>query len=310
MKRIITFFAVAVLSGLPAFAASLGTAAKTVVPQDIQQIISVDYRTLRDSQSGRELKEKVLPENLKQFQDSLKSVGIDADKDVDQLIFASYRVKSGLQTVGIAQGQFAAAKIKTSLKTKKVQPSVFHKVAIYPMSGGMSMALLDDFTMLFGEPASVKTALQTRDGELPSMTSNGQFTDMIASVESDPIWSVLDQQGTQFMMKSALGEAAQLADYDTVKTRLKGSYYKMDLANGVKFDLTVTTSDTLTAATLSSLLKAGALYKKMNASPAEKAAIDSMTVDSDSGKLKLKFEADDKKFATLLNSELFSAVSK
>src|SRR5262249_8906282 len=134
MKRLL-ILAFAVIAGLPAYGASLGTAARTVVPQDVQQIISVDYRTLRDSQAGRELRDKVLPENLKQFQDSLKAIGVDPDRDVDQLVFASYRIKSGLQTVGIAQGQFAAAKIKASLKTKKVQPTVFHKTAIYPMSG-------------------------------------------------------------------------------------------------------------------------------------------------------------------------------
>lgn len=311
MKRILTFVAVLAVSGVPAFAAPMGSAARTVVPQDVQQIISVDYRSMRDSHAGQELKAKVLPENLKQFQDSLKAIGIDSEKDIDQLIFASFRTKSGgLQTVGIANGQFAANKVKAKLKLNKVQPTVFHKTPIYGMSGGLSMALLDDFTMLFGDPGAVKTALQTRDGELQSMASNSQISDMIGSVETDAIWSVLDQQGTQFMMKSALGDAANLADYDVIKNRLKGSYYKMDVSNGVKFNLTVATSDTMTAATLSSLIKAGALYKKMNATPAEKAALDSMSVESDSGKLNLKFEADDKKFSSLLNSDIFAAVSK
>jgi hypothetical protein len=112
------------------------------------------------------------------------------------------------------------------------------------------------------------------------------------------------------MMKSALGEAAQLADYDMIKSRLKGSRYRMDFNNGVKFNLDVTTSDSMTAATLSSLLKAGMMYKKMNASAVEKTAMDSLTVDSDSRELKLKFESDDKKFISLVNSDLFAAVSR
>ena len=43
------------------------------------------------------------------------------------------------------------------------------------------------------------------------------------------------------MMKSALGDAASLADYDVVKKRLLGSRYAMDFTNGVKFDLDVAT---------------------------------------------------------------------
>jgi hypothetical protein len=72
----------------------------------------------------------------------------------------------------------------------------------------------------------------------------------------------------------------------------------------------VTTSDSMTAATLSSLLKAGMMYKKMNASPIEKTAMDNLKVDSDSKDLTLKFESDDKKFISLVNSDLFAAVSR
>ena len=102
----------------------------------------------------------------------------------------------------------------------------------------------------------------------------------------------------------------RLADYETVKKRLLGSHYTMDFANGVNFDLDVLTSDSMTAATLSSLIRAGMLLKKTSATPIEKAAIDSMDVDSESGKLKLRFKTDDKRFESLLNSQLFAAVSR
>jgi hypothetical protein len=61
---------------------------------------------------------------------------------------------------------------------------------------------------------------------------------------------------------------------------------------------------------MSSLVKAGMLYKKMNASPIEKVAIDAVTVDSDSSKVQLHFKTDDKNFQSLLHSELFAAVSR
>ena len=56
-------------------------------------------------------------------------------------------------------------------------------------------------------------------------------------------------------MRSALGQAASLADYDVIKKRLLASDYVMDFTNGVTFDLTVKTSDSVTAGTLSGLLK-------------------------------------------------------
>src|SRR5438445_5915869 len=94
---------------------------------------------------------------------------------------------------------------------------------------------------------------------------------MIGAVDSGMVWSVLDQQGTQNMLRSALGDAAGLADYDTVKKRILGSRYTMNFSSGVNFDLDVITSDSMTATTLSSLLKAGMLYRKMTATPIERA---------------------------------------
>ncbi len=124
------------------------------------------------------------------------------------------------------------------------------------------------------------------------------------------VWSVLDQQGTQNMMRSALGEASRLGDYETVKKRLLGSRYQMNFNIGVNFDLDVLTADSVTATTLSTLVKAGVLFKKISATPTEKIALDSVTVDSDSSNLQMHFKTDDKKFQSLMHSELFAAVSK
>ena len=112
------------------------------------------------------------------------------------------------------------------------------------------------------------------------------------------------------MLRSAMGDASKLADYDTVKKRLLASRYTMNFSNGINFDLSVLTSDSMTAATLSSLVKAGMLYRKMNATPTEKMALESMTVDSDSSNLQLHFRTDDQRFQSLLRSELFAAVSR
>ncbi len=292
-----------------AWSMPLGTSARAVIPSDIQQIISVDYRSLRSSDTAMALKAQVLPENLKQFETALKGVAINPEKDVDQLIFASYRVSKGVRVVGIAQGLFPVKAFYKKMALKKIKPAKYRDTRIYPMSEGMEMTFLDDSTLLFGDLNAIQGALDARDGYASGLDSNSQIADMIPSVDSGAVWSVLDQQGTQNMMRSALGEASGLADYETIKKRLLGSRYAMNFANGVNFDLDVLTSDSMTAATLSSLVKAGMLYKKLNASPAEKVAMDSLTVDSDSSNLQLHFKTDDKKFQALMHSQLFAAVS-
>ncbi len=301
---------VAVLASA-AVAAPIGSSIRPAIPADVQQLISVDYRSLKNSDTAQQLKAQVLPENLKQFETALKGAGIDPDRDVDQLTFISYRhPKQGLEVVGAAQGVFAMKTVLKKLRLKKVRPVKYHDAEIYPMSGGMEMSFLDETTLLFGDGPALRGALDARDGYVPTLDSNPDIANLIGDVESGSVWSVLDQKGTQNMLFSALGDASHLADYETVKKRILGSRYIMNFSNGINFDLDVMTSDSVTAATLSSLVKAGVLYRKMTASSVEKTALEDVSVNSDSSKLQMHFKADDKQFQSLIHTSLFAAVSR
>lgn len=310
MKQIVVLVALLVISS-SVFAQPLGTAARTVIPSEVQQIISVDYRALKSSPTAVALKERVLPDNLKQFENALRAFGVNPDKDMEQLTFASFRTpQKQLKIVGVAQGTFPMKAFLKKVTLQKIKATKYRMSQIWPMSGGMQMSFLDSYTLLFGEMSAVKFALDARDGETQSLAYNQQISDLIGGVESGPVWSVLDQPGTQNMMRSALGDAARLGDYEVVKKRLLGSSYTMSFDSGVNFDLNVSTSDTITAATLSSLVKAAMMYKRMTASPVEKSALEGVSVNSDSDRLQLHFKSDDKKFQSLLSTDLFAAVAR
>jgi hypothetical protein len=74
--------------------------------------------------------------------------------------------------------------------------------------------------------------------------------------------------------------------------------------------LDVITSDGFTATSLSSLMRAGMMFKKMQASAKEKPLFDNMSVDSDGDLLRVHFKADDQQFQSLLNSDLFASIAR
>ena len=311
MKRILTSILLGGMLSLPAWSAPLSSNARTVIPSALQQMISVDYRALRGNPTAQALKNRVLPDNLKEFETALKGAGIDLDKDVEQLTFVTYRnAKGELRSVGVAQGPLKQKEFLLKMRQKKIKPVQYGLSYLYPMASGMQLVFLDPTTMLFGENASLRGAIDVRDNGAESLEANNTMNDLITGVDSAPVWSVLDQLGTQNMMRSALGEAASLADYNVVKKRLLASSYVMNFANGVTFDLNVRTSDTMTAATMASLVKAGVLYRKMSATATEKMALESTTVDNDHDNLQMHFKTDDSRFQALLNSSLFAAVSR
>ncbi len=317
MKRLIEFSIVVTMLATGAAtvqAAQLSTDARGAIPHDVQQLVVVDYRAMQNSSSAMNLKNRVMPPELKEFDEALTRSGLNENHDVDQLAFVLFRpsaTSDALQTVGIAQGQFDEQDILANFRKQRLKATVLRANSIYPMTkAGMVLCFVDPSTMIFGSRDAVNKALDARDGMSASLLTNGPLMNAMQSVDTNPLWSVLDEKGTQTMMRQLLGEAGSVTDFESVRKRLEASWYSMDFQHGVDFDLTIQTGDTFAAATVSSLLTAAVMVRKMSASDIEKQALGSTDIGSDSGKLVIHFASSDTEFAALLQSPLFQTMVK
>jgi hypothetical protein len=326
LKSLVQFSVATLLLGAAATApaAQLSTDARGAIPHDVQQLVVIDYRAMQNSPAAMDLRDRVMPPELKQFDEALRKTALSnqgsMDQYVDELAFALFRPGSSgsaasgsssdtLMTVGIAQGQFPMQDILARFKTQKLKPTMIRTNSIYPMTkAGMVLCFVDPSTMVFGDKDSVVKALDARDGITPSMLTNTAMMGAMQSVDSNPLWSTLDEKGTQTMLQQLLGEAGSATDFATVSKRLESSWYSMDFQHGVKFDLTIATGDPFTAATLSSLMTAAVMVKKMTSSDAEKEALNATAISSTAGQLNIAFATTDNEFSSLLHSPLFQSV--
>lgn len=307
-----------VVSGMVAasslvFAAQLTTDARGAIPHDVQQLVVIDYHAMQNSPAAMNLRNRVMPPELKQFDEALSHSGLNENHDVDELAFALFRPSPGsdaLQTVGIAQGQFDTQTIIATFRRQKVKVTMVRGNSVYPMARtGMMLCFVDPSTMIFGDRDAVTKALDARDGMTASLLTNSSLMNAMQSVDTYPLWSILDEKGTQTMMKQLLGEAAgSVTDFDSVKKRLEASWYSMDFQHGVRFDLTIETGDTFTAATFSSLMSAAVMMRKMSATDAEKQALSDTDIGSSSGNLTVHFATSNAEFDSLLQSPLFKTM--
>src|SRR6185312_9761470 len=108
---------------------------KAAIPRDVQQLIVVDYRAMQNSSAAMNLKERVLPPELKRLETALKNAKLNVDKDADVLAFAAFRGpgKQGPSIVGIAQGQFQTQAILAGFAKSKTKPVIDRNNNIYPM---------------------------------------------------------------------------------------------------------------------------------------------------------------------------------
>jgi hypothetical protein len=314
----LTFFfkvsipALLVVAAVSASAAQLSSDARTAIPHDVQQLVTIDYHAMENSTSAMSLRERVAPPELKRFEDALLKSGFNENHDVEQLAFALFRLQGEgdqLETVGIAQGQFPVQDIIATFRKNKVKPILVRNNKVYPMAKtGMVLCFVNPATMVFGDSEAVNKALDARDGVAANMLTNASMLDAMKSVDTEPLWSILDQKGTQTMMHQVLGQAGSVTDFETVRKRLQASWYSMNFQHGVKFDLTISTGDTFTAATVSSLMTAGLALRKMTGSDAEKQALSATTLSSDAGRLSVHFATSDAGFDSLLQSPLFHGI--
>ena len=293
-------------------AAQLSTDARTAIPHEVQQLVVIDYHAMENSTAAMDLRERVMPPELKRFEEALHKSGLNENHDVEQLAFALFRSKPGseiLDTVGIAQGQFSVQDIIANFHKEKLKGRLVRTNRVYPLAKtGMVVCFVDPSTMVFGDADAVDKALDARDGVSPNLLSNGSMMDAMRTVDYEPLWSILDQKGTQTMMRQVLGEAGSVTDFESVRKRLVASWYSMNFQHGVKFDLTISTGDSFAAATISSLMSAALLVRKMSGTDAEKQALSATSIGSDSGRLSIHFATSDQQFASLLQSPLFQSM--
>ena len=293
-------------------AAQLSTDARTAIPHDVQQLVAIDYHAMENSSSAMNLRERVMPPELKRFEEALRKSGLNENHDVESLAFALFRPGNDsdrLATVSVAQGQFAVQDIVANFRKQQMKAKLVRSNRVWPMAKtGMVVCFVDPSTMVFGDADAVNKSLDARDGIAPSLLTNGPMMDAMNAADSEPLWSILDQKGTQTMMKQVLGEAGSLTDFESVQKRLLGSWYSMNFQHGVKFDLTISTGDTFAAATLSSLLSAALVVRRMSGSDTEKQALSATSISSDSGRMSIHFATSDEEFSNLLQSPLFKAM--
>ena len=61
-------------AAVSAHAAQLSTDARSAIPSDVQQLVVIDYRAMQNSTTAMALRDRVMPPDLKQFDEALAAI--------------------------------------------------------------------------------------------------------------------------------------------------------------------------------------------------------------------------------------------
>jgi hypothetical protein len=92
----------------------LSTDARTAIPHDVQQLVVIDYRAMQNSTAAMNLRDRVMPAELKPFDEALRKSGLNDNHDVEQLAFVLFRPKAPATSWRLLASRKASSPFRTS----------------------------------------------------------------------------------------------------------------------------------------------------------------------------------------------------
>jgi hypothetical protein len=216
---------------------------KLVMP-DAKVVSGIDVDRVKGTPFGRFLISQ-LPVGDAQFQEFVSATGFDPLRDLHEVVMASpadMQAKSGLL---LARGRFDSQRILSLFRADGKTPELYHGVSI--LSGGghghtvsQALAFLDDSTVVAGDAASVRSAIDRRSGST-----------QLGAALLDKINRSSAVQDAWLISTAPISTFAPAMPDRNVKGALNGDLIKAieQSSGGIKFGNTIDISGELTART-------------------------------------------------------------
>ncbi len=310
MKLRNTLLLLALLLWLPSgrlAAAEISSEARIVVPAQVQQILSVSYSRLHDP-ALQPLLAQVLPPEFQNVSTIFKQGGIQPQTDVRRLEFIIFSGAKGPGLLLVAEGNFENFQPDRFFhKTKRrPQPPQYHGIR-YDSANGLDFFLPDNGTLVLGSYANIRRAIDAEQGVIPNLDSNSSMSDLISGTQDTDVWSVLNAAGTRNVLTSLVGAGGKMGN--VLSRQFNGCRYTLDFTSGVQLNLELIAGDDLTAASLSTGLRAALLYREaQEPNPVVKQLLNAVEVDSAGSHVFLQVSSTENQLAQLTSSPLFKSI--
>jgi len=330
-------FVLLALAGGGARAGSVSSTVLGMLPKDLGEVGYADLKTARQSAWFPQFEGQVLPTRFHHFAMFLTSAGIDAMKQVDEVVWATsspapqaantgaapdtsdpaalVRKNSGEQVVGIAMGNFSPDVAEQFFKKQKLPTVTVRGYTLYAYGSGVSPGdlfffFLDSNTVAFGHRELLETLIGVHFGDEDSFLENETLYPQVNEVNGEgTMWAALDKKHAQNSISSMLPETSQFPGAAALLGRVKSMTVTMQMDSGMDVQVTPQCGSPGDALTMAQLLQAALVFERYQASngnPDLARAIDATSVSADGDHLKVHTQLSDDLLLTLLQKNAFT----
>jgi hypothetical protein len=170
----------------------------TTFPADTQQIAYSNFVQLRSSSDYPQIRRHVLFQQLRGFQEFLHSLGINPEKDVDEVVLGwRGQSLSGPGSFGVAAGRFEPDKVQEFFTKSQLPVQSYAGFDLFAFGSGADpedtfFTFLDSSLAAFGRLHDLKALLDVQAGSAPALETNQTLQGYEAELEETaPQWGIL-----------------------------------------------------------------------------------------------------------------------
>lgn len=234
--------------------------ALSIFPPDTRQVAYVDLAQLRTLPNYRQLRGLLLNRQMAAFEQFLRSMGVDPEKDVSAAI-VGWRgdPAKGSLMFGLAAGNFNPVEAQSFIAQENLPRVEYQGFTLDAFGAGHSsqdlfFTFLNGGLAAFGGLADLKTLVDAYQGRHPALGSNQDFVKWENALDgSSPEWGVTTG-------KAALDAAApwlpsaQLSQFERVIGPVKAVLYQANWQGSFSTEISIVCENAGSARTLAELL--------------------------------------------------------
>lgn len=300
-----------------AVAGTLGTDIIGLFPKDISELAYADLKEARQHSWFLQLQQQMLPANYRQFEQFLRSAGIDPDTQIDEVAWGASSANSQhpYEIAGIAMGSFSPNSAEARFVSQKIPNIEVHGYKLWAFGSGAGpndifFFFLDSNTAAFGQRDILQRLINVRFGGAESLLSNNDLFPLINAANGHGIvWAVLDKTNTQLALHQLLPQASQFPQASAILDRIHNMEIQVQAGDGVdaKFQAICDSSDD--ADQLAAMLQGGIVmrrYQIQQSDPVLADTLSNVTVSPSGNSLNVEMPVSSDQLNSMIRSRTFA----
>jgi hypothetical protein len=301
----------------PASAGTLGNDIIGMFPKDMSEFAYADLKKARQLPWFAEVQQQMLPANFRQFEEFLRSAGIDPTRQVDEMAWGAESANSQhpYEIAGIALGEFTPDSTEARFAAQKIPMIQVRGYKLWAFGSGAGpndifFFFLDNNTAAFGQRGILQKLIDVRFGAAESLLDNSLLFPLIQDANGNgTIWAVLDRANTQLALQQLLPQASQFPQAAAILERIHAMEIHVQTSDGIdaKFQAVCATPED--ANQLAAMLQGGIVlrrYQIQQSDPDLAQALSNVTVSPAGDRLNVEAPVTNDQISGLIRSRALS----